>query len=114
MHWNAPLDGWILLNVDSAAKGNPGEAGGGGVFRNARGDWVLGFCCYLGVCSSLRPELRALLYGLRIAQSQGFRKLIVHMDSKIVVKLLEDEAFSMSSHVHLIQKCQAHWPMNSG
>ena len=103
MRWTPP-DGWILLNVDGAAKENPGEAGGGSVVRNARGDWVLGFCCYLGVCSSLRVELLALLYGLRIARSQGFRKLIVHMDSKTTMKLLEADAPSMSSHVHLIQK----------
>ena len=93
--------------MDGAAKGNLSEAGGGGVFRNTRGDWVLGFCCYLGVCSSFRAELLALLYGLRIAWSQGFRKLIVHIDSKTPMKLLEAEACSMSTHVHLILKCRA-------
>lgn len=30
--WNAPPQGWIKLNIDGAAKGNPGPSGAGGVF----------------------------------------------------------------------------------
>lgn len=51
--WQAPPEGWILLNTDGASKGNPGPAGGGGVFRGFRGEWLCGFSENIGSCTSV-------------------------------------------------------------
>lgn len=70
--WSPQPDGWILLNTDGAAKGNPGPAGGGGVFRDTRGNWICGFAEGMGRCTSVRAELKAILRGLQVARDQGF------------------------------------------
>ena len=33
IRWEAPPEGWALLNTDGASKGNPGIVSGGGVLR---------------------------------------------------------------------------------
>ena len=43
MRWESPPDGWVLMNTDGAAKGNPGPAACGGILRNGRGEWIGGF-----------------------------------------------------------------------
>jgi hypothetical protein len=67
--WLLPPLGWAKLNTDGASSGNPGIAGGGRggggvVLRDCRGAWVRGFSRYIGLASSVRAELRALLDGL--------------------------------------------------
>ena len=42
--WELPSHGWIKVNTDGAASGNPGEASAGGVLRDFRGTWLGGFC----------------------------------------------------------------------
>lgn len=54
-----------MLNVDGASRGNPGDAGGGVVVRDHASKWVRGFSGNFGICSSVKAELLALLYGLR-------------------------------------------------
>ena len=41
--WNRPAVGWFKLNTDGSSLGNPGCAGGGGIIRNADGEWVTGY-----------------------------------------------------------------------
>lgn len=58
--WSPPPPGRVLLNTDDAAKGNPGPAGGGGVFRGARGEWLGGFSEKLGCCTSVKAKIKAV------------------------------------------------------
>ncbi|XP_057997723.1 uncharacterized protein LOC131176672, partial [Hevea brasiliensis] len=43
VHWYPPGKGWIRLHTDGASGGNPGKAGGGGVFGDHLGLWLSGF-----------------------------------------------------------------------
>ena len=36
--WKAPLQGWTMLNIDGASRGNSGVAAGGGVIRGDLGE----------------------------------------------------------------------------
>jgi len=66
--WKKPLTGWMKLNTDGAAFGNPIQVGGGGVLRDSNGDWVVGFIRKLGSMSSVLVELWALKDGLLLAR----------------------------------------------
>lgn len=68
--WNFPGTGKLKLNTDGSSRGNPGPAGYGGVFREERGYWVLGYLGRLEDCTSLEAELWGLFRGLELIQSQ--------------------------------------------
>jgi len=38
--WDAPPADWMVLNTDGTSKGNRGKAGGGGLIRGDKGEWV--------------------------------------------------------------------------
>ena len=61
----------------------------------------------LGVCSSVRAELQAVLRGLTLARTQGFRRLIFSMDSQVVVQILHCQVACMAKHAGIIQRCMA-------
>ena len=67
IRWESPLEGWALLNMDGASKGNPRVTSGGGVLRGHRGEWIKGFTANFGKCTSIRVELRVTLHGLEMA-----------------------------------------------
>ena len=52
-----PLRVWIKLNLNGSSLGNPGLAGGGCIFRNDDGGWILGFSRHIGITSSFMAEL---------------------------------------------------------
>ena len=103
--WQPPPEGWVILNTDGAAKGNPGRAGAGGVLRGDRGEWILGFSEFLGHCSSMKAELRAISRGLQLAAGAGFRKIWVQTDSRVVVGMLTNKMHWHPEHHFLLQRC---------
>ncbi|KAK7298215.1 hypothetical protein VNO77_47126 [Canavalia gladiata] len=64
LYWPHPP----LVNSDGCAKGNPGEAGAGGLIRDARGQWLVAFTCDLGICTSVTAGIR-----LSLAWDEGYR-----------------------------------------
>ena len=57
------------------------------------------------ICTSIWAELLAVLNGLKIARSKGYRHLMVHIDSEITVKLVFGVAVAPSSHFRIIKMC---------
>ena len=62
---------------------------------------MLGLICNFEICSSLWGEFIALLNGSEVAQDQGFRKILVHMDSELAVNMICGKFNCPSSHDHL-------------
>ena len=89
IQWKAPLDDWVKLNIDGASRGNPGPAGCGGVVRDSAGTWLASFSAKLGVCTSVKAELMALVHGLKVVQDKGFKNIIIDMDSKLIVNTMK-------------------------
>ena len=85
--WKASLTE-LCLFFDGASKGNPGAAGGGGVFVSAEGIMVSSFAWGLGIESNNTAEFCALWQGLRIARSKGITMLTVFGDSRMLIQAL--------------------------
>eukprot|EP00253_Pinus_taeda_P033811 PITA_33811 len=83
-----PSDHFVKLNFDGASKGNPGDAGFGGIFRdsNRRVRWI--FADWGGQMTNNEAEFWALHQGLQIAVRNGYSKLEITGDSQLVVDIL--------------------------
>ena len=87
--------GWSRLNTDGSALGSLGKAGGGRLIRNHNGDWVAGFSRSLGCTNSFMAELWALRNGLILAKDLNLNSLIVELDAKSVVQLMNSDSSNM-------------------
>ena len=86
--WQKPPAGWVKLNTDGSALGNPGRAGGGGVIQDHLGHWIKGFSRALGTTNSFIAELWALRDGLIIFKELELSNLIVELDALSVIQMM--------------------------
>ena len=70
IRWEKPPRGWIKLNTNGSSLGNSGLAGGGGVFRNDDGGWILGFSKHIGITSTFMAKLWAIWDGLALCKEK--------------------------------------------
>lgn len=75
IRWSYPREGWVKLNTDGAARGNPGPAGGGSIISGHRGEFLIAYALNYGRCMSTRAELSAVVRGLLLAWQEGFKKV---------------------------------------
>ena len=87
--WNRPPTGWCKLNTDGASFGNLGKARGGGVIRDCEGGWMRGFARSIGFTTSIIAEFWALRNGLLQAVQIGVQNLLIELDAKVVVELVQ-------------------------
>ncbi|KAK4286586.1 hypothetical protein QN277_003122 [Acacia crassicarpa] len=100
--WIPPPDGWIKLNTDGAVSVENRKAGCGGVVRDNKGRWISGFIQYIGCCEVIESEEWALLYGLKQVWEEGFRRVVVESDAKLLIdKLMQGRTDPNSSNVYL-------------
>jgi len=88
--WHRPPSNWAKLNTDGSSIGNPNLAGGG-LIRNANGEWVWGFARAIGTTTCAATELWALRDGIRLCIALKFPAVIIELDAKLVVDLLHKE-----------------------
>lgn len=76
------------MNFDGASKGNPGNAGFGGIFRDSEENtrWV--YAEWGGEMTNNEGELWAVHQGLRIAVRNNYRNLEIEGDSQVVIEML--------------------------
>ncbi|MQM06974.1 hypothetical protein Taro_039805 [Colocasia esculenta] len=80
--WLTPPKGRLKLNVDGAFKMTSGEAGGGGILHDHKGNMCCAFAkTYHSLNSSIAAEALALRDGLSICCSRGVSDVLVEMDS---------------------------------
>jgi len=61
--------------------------------------WLGGYSYMVGIFSSLRAELWAVKVGLELAWEKGFRRVLLEVDSQVVVYLLNNGGGKMDSNV---------------
>ena len=89
-NWEGKLAGQTLqLYTDGASRGNPGEAGAGIAILDEQGNELVGSGKYLGQCTNNEAEYRALLFGLAKCAEFGAGRIMVYLDSELVVKQIQ-------------------------
>ncbi|KAK5772935.1 hypothetical protein PVK06_049237 [Gossypium arboreum] len=84
---------YVVLNTDGVVHSVSDLSAVGGVLRNNKREWILGFNCFLGKCSVTTVELWGLLDGLLIVQKQGYNKVIIRSDNlENVILICESKA----------------------
>ena len=71
VRWEFPSPGWVKINTDRAARGYPGLATCGGIFRGSMGEFFEAFSAFLDVRTALVAEFYGVIYALEEAQKLG-------------------------------------------
>lgn len=106
VRWISPPPDWVCLNTYGASKGAPRLASGGGVLRDSRGMFIHGFSTNFGICSTDRAELAAMEIGLKLAQSLGIRKLLIQMDNKACIEVLNNLTYQGGECYYILNNCR--------
>lgn len=92
--WHPPPSSWVKVNTDGLAKGNPGPAACGGVFRDSAGYFLGGFSLSLGHRTSFYAELHAVILAVELAHARGWQNLWLESDSSSVISCFASGSFS--------------------
>lgn len=85
--WFPPKHGGLRVDVDASVIGL-NEAACGGVIRDARGRWVLGFRMKLGLYPIAIAEMLAIKEGISLCAGLQAEELLVCSDSVEAINLL--------------------------
>ncbi|KAF1892262.1 hypothetical protein Lal_00036624 [Lupinus albus] len=88
--WKPPRVGWIKVNTDGATNGSPGQAGGGGIFRDFNGVFIAFFASYLEIQDALYAKLYLAMKVIHMAYKRGWWNLWLECDCSLVVDIFND------------------------
>ena len=106
VQWLPPPSNWVKLNLNDSSMGNPGLAGEGGVIRNEKGEWIKGYARAIGIITRVAAELWALRDGIRLCFALKLPAVIIELDSKLVVDLLNKELDNPNGIDVLVTDCR--------
>ncbi|CAL0322958.1 unnamed protein product [Lupinus luteus] len=87
--WQKPTNDIININCDGAARGCPGSAGGGAIFRNYKGEVLACFSDFYEIQDALYAELNKAIEAIQFAYKKGWMKVWLEVDSSTVVDILK-------------------------
>lgn len=106
--WSPPPPSLLKINTDGAFNQSSNLAANGGIIRDHKGFWVMGFSKFLGFESALLAELWAIKTGLSMCLNKGFLNIIFETDSKLAASLILDNNLSCNHHLYpLIISCRS-------
>ena len=82
---------FLIVNVDGASKGNPGEAGIGVAVFDKDLNIVQESCEYIGMATNNIAEYKALILGAKLAIKFNARNILFKSDSELMVKQIMGE-----------------------
>ena len=74
----------------------------GSILRNDQGEWVVRFAINLGGCSALVVEVWGAWHALHIAWARGCKKVILKLDSMVVIQLIKNDTKSINAANRLV------------
>ncbi|KAK2662581.1 hypothetical protein Ddye_001155 [Dipteronia dyeriana] len=75
--WNPPAFDWVKLNVHGSMIPELGSISAGGVVRDHRKNWLIGFALNKGTGSVLEAELWGILGGLKLVWKNELNKVFI-------------------------------------
>ncbi|KAK5831188.1 hypothetical protein PVK06_014983 [Gossypium arboreum] len=63
----------------------------GGVVRDSKAEWIIGYAQRLKATSVFQAEARAFLEGLQIVWNMGLCRMVAERDNALLIKLLRDK-----------------------
>jgi ribonuclease HI len=88
----------VILEIDGASKGNPGNAGSGYLISRD-GEILARGKRYLGITTNNVAEYKAMIMGLSRAAEMGFKEITVKTDSLLVSRQIEGEYRVRKEHL---------------
>ncbi|KAK9986020.1 hypothetical protein SO802_030971 [Lithocarpus litseifolius] len=85
IRWEKPPVGWMKLNKDGLASGNPSVAGCRGVIKNECAQWISGFTRRIEATNSFIAKLWGLREGLMLCCNLNISSIIVELESRAIV-----------------------------
>ena len=83
IRWEFPSSGWVKINTDGAARGYPGLAACGSIFRGSMGEFIGAFSAF-DVQTALVAEFYGVIYVLEEVQKLGLTNVWLECDSALV------------------------------
>lgn len=91
------------MSTDGSTNGHSGLAGGGGIIRNDRGEWVARFSRNIGYATSFIAELLwALRDGLNLCKNFNLLSVKIDIDAKAIIYLLVSSSDANKMPFHLL------------
>ena len=81
----------IVVNVDGASRGNPGESGIGVAIFDKDSNLINEACDYLGVATNNIAEYKALILGIKLSTKYNAKRILFKSDSELMVKQIKGE-----------------------
>lgn len=81
----------LIIYIDGASKGNPGEGACGAVFMNENKEIIAEEGRVLGTCTNNFAEYSSLHLALSVAKRYKAKKLLIYSDSELLVKQFNGE-----------------------
>ena len=94
--------GWVKLNFDGAARGNPGIEGIGCIIHNEDGLWIAKKALSIHPTSNNLAELEALCQGVKLCHKLNLTKVVIEGDSQIIVNAIRKRStpnWVLNSHL---------------
>jgi len=84
VRWEFPSPGWVKINIDGVARGYPGLAACGSIFRGGMREFIGAFSAFLDVQTAFVAEFYGVIYALEEAQKLGLTNVWLECDSALV------------------------------
>ena len=85
---DTPQPRHLKLNVDGASRGNPGQAGGGGILCDHRGRIIFAFSYFYDVETNTAAEAMAIPNGMLLFEALDLRDIVLESDSCVLVDMV--------------------------
>ena len=86
--------------------GNLGCARGGGIIRNANGEWVTRYARAIGTTTNVAAELWVLRDGINLCLSLNLAAIEIELDAKVVIDLLEKDGDYPNKNDIIVADCR--------